>query len=237
MTGPFNKKIAGALIAGVVVVVFVCVRVSVGEVDAARALGVLRRVQGQWWALPAVFGGYAALTTAFVPAVLINMAVGAAYGFREAIWINLCAFHATASLQFAVARWVGRERVAAFLARRSITALDALSRTHGFLGVVLIRFLPIPTVAVAAGLGISPVRWRDFALGSLVGAFPYIAVYTYFAGALVEGAAGAEREARWQVAIATAAVLVLAVGGAVVRSRVARRKVAAHERTDPPVVR
>jgi uncharacterized membrane protein YdjX (TVP38/TMEM64 family) len=226
MTGQFNKKIGAALLAGVAIAAVVWVRLAVGEVDAARALGALRRVQDRWWALPALFGCYVALSSAFLPSVLLHMAVGAAYGFRTAIWLNLCAFHATAWLQFAVARRVGRERVARFLARRRIAALDELSRTHGLLGVVLIRFLPIPGAAVAAGLGVSPVRWRDYALGSLVGAFPYIAVYTYFAAALVEGTAGTEREARWRVAIATAVVLALALGTAVVRARVGRRKVA-----------
>lgn len=224
MKGPFNKKIGAVLFAGVAVVALVWLRVAVGEVDAARALGVLRRVQGEWWALPAFFGAYVVLITALVPSVLLNMVSGAAYGFGEAIWINLAFFHAAANLQFLAARWAGRERVAGFLARRRIGVLDQLSKTHGLLGVVLIRFLPIPAVVVAAGLGVSPVRWRDFALGSLVGAFPYIAVYTYFAAALVEGAAGAEREARWRVAAATAVALALALGTAVVRARLSRQR-------------
>lgn len=224
MKGPFNKKIGAVLLAAVAVAAIVGLRASVGEVDAARALEALRRVQGQWWAIPAFFGAYAVLTTALVPAVLLHLAAGAAYGFGAAIWINLACFHATANLQFFAARRAGREKVAGFLERRGIRVLDEVSRTHGLLGVVLIRFLPIPAVAVAAGLGASPVRWRDFALGSLVGALPYIAVYTYFAAALVEGAAGAEREARWKVAIATAVVLALAVGTAAVRARGARSK-------------
>lgn len=224
MKGPFNKKIGAALIAVVAIAAIVWLRVAVGEVDAARALEVLRRVQGQWWALPAFAGAYAVLTTALVPAVLLHMACGAAYGFQGAIWINLVCFHATANAQFFAARRAGRERVAGFLERRGLRALDGPSRAHGLLGVVLIRFLPIPAVAVAAGLGVSPVRWRDFAVGSLIGAFPYIAVYTYFAAALVEGAAGAEREARWRVAAATAVVVALALGTAAVRAKVARSK-------------
>jgi uncharacterized membrane protein YdjX (TVP38/TMEM64 family) len=222
MMGPFNKKIGAVLIAVIAIAVVVGLRVVVGEVDAARALGALRQVQGQWWALPAYFGAYVALTTALVPAVLLHMAAGAAYGFQEAIWINLACFHLTANAHFLAARRAGRERVAGLLARRGIRALDEVSRTHGLLGVVLIRFLPIPAMAVAAGLGVSPVRWRDFALGSFVGASPYIVVYTYFAAALVEGAAGAEREAQWRVAIATAVVLALALGTAVVRARMGR---------------
>jgi phospholipase D1/2 len=224
MKGPFNKKIGAALLPLAVLVAIVCLRGWVGEVDAARALGVLRRVQGQWWALPAFFGAYLALVTVLVPAVLLHMAVGAAYGFREALWINLVCFHATANVQFLAARWAGRARVAGFLERRGITRLDQLSNAHGLLGVVLIRFLPIPSVVVAAGLGVSPVRWRDFAAGTLLGAFPYIAVYTYFAAALVEGAAGAEREALWRVAAATAVVLALALGTAAVRARIARAR-------------
>ncbi|HYV48670.1 MAG TPA: VTT domain-containing protein [Myxococcaceae bacterium] len=222
MKGPFNKKIGAVLLAGVAVVALVWLRVSVGEVNAARALGELRRVQGQWWALPAFFGAYLALTTALVPSGLLHMASGAAYGFREAIWINLAYFQAAANLQFFAARRAGRERVAGFLELRGIRALDEVSKTHGLLGVVLIRFLPIPGMVVATGLGVSPVRWRDYAAGSLIGGFPYIVVYTYFAAALVEGTAGAEREARWRVAIATAVVLALAVGTAAVRARVAR---------------
>ncbi|HVE82265.1 MAG TPA: VTT domain-containing protein, partial [Myxococcales bacterium] len=140
--------------------------------------------------------------------------------FPRAIWLNLACFNATAWLQFALARWLGRDKVAAFLARRGVTALDRLSHSHGLLSAVLIRFLPIPAAAVAMGLGLSPMRRRDFGVGTLVGALPYIAVYTYFASALVEGVAGAEREAQWNAALATLAVVVLALAGALIRSRV-----------------
>ncbi|HZN95390.1 MAG TPA: VTT domain-containing protein [Myxococcales bacterium] len=225
MKGPFNKKIGALLFAVVAIAAVVWIRISLGEMDAARAVGALRGVQDRWWALPVYFGCYVALTSAFFPALLLHMAVGAVYGFPAGLLINLVTFNVTASLQFAVARRAGRERVAAFLARRRVTALDDLSRAHGFLGVVLIRFLPIPTAAVAAGLGVSPVRWRDFALGSLVGASSYTAVYTYFAAALVEGEPGAEQEVRWRLAVSMAGVVALALGTAFIRARLARGNV------------
>lgn len=224
MKGPFNKKIGAVLIALLAIGAVVALRISVGEVDTVRAVSAIRRVQDHWWALPAYLGGYVALTTAFVPAVLLHMAVGVAYGFRVGLWINLLAFNATALLQFTLARRAGRERVAAFLARRRIRALDDLSQAHGLLGVILIRLVPIPAMGVATGLGVSPVRWRDFVLGTLVGTLPYIVVYTYFAAALVEGEPGTERETRWRVAISTAAILALALGSAAIRARMARAR-------------
>lgn len=223
MMGPFNKKIGWALAA---VAIAVAARLLLGDVEPARALATLREAQDEWWALPAYLVAYVLLTSLFVPAVLLHMAVGAAYGFNPGIWINLVTFNTAALLQFTAARRVGQAAVTAFLARRGVKLVERLSHEHGLLSAVLIRFVPMPAFAVAAGLGVSPMRARDFALGTLLGGAPFVVVYTYFASALVEGTAGAEAKARWQVLAATAAVLALALAGGWIRAKVRKRQAA-----------
>ena len=70
-----------------------------------------------------------------------------------------------------------------------------VARAYGLSGwPALVRYLD-----VAAGL--SPVRWRDFALGTFLGTLPSIAVPTAFAAGLARGADGAHTEALlWLVA-------------------------------------
>jgi uncharacterized membrane protein YdjX (TVP38/TMEM64 family) len=232
MLGPFNKKVSDgtggwprriAAIAGIAFVA-VALRVAVGpRFDAAVVLATLRRVQESWWALPAFAVTYVVLTTAFFPAVVLHMAAGAAYGFGPGLCLNLVLFNATATAQFFAARRLGRERVAAFLAARGFTAVDKLFADHGLVSAILVRFLPLPAAAVAGSAGLSPLRARDFIIGSIVGALPYTAVYTYFASALVEGAAEASDRAFRTAAVATGAVVAMALVGTWIRARVRRR--------------
>lgn len=56
---------------------------------------------------------------------------------------------------------------------------------------MLVRLLPLPNMAVNVAAALSPLRWRDFALGTLVGTLPIIAVHTAFAAGLAQGAHGA----------------------------------------------
>jgi uncharacterized membrane protein YdjX (TVP38/TMEM64 family) len=220
MAGPFNKKIGSVLLIAVVVAAAVAASRALGRrVDAASALQWLREVQGSWWALPAYVGIYLASTTLLFPALLLHMVVGAAYDLPRALAINLALFNGTALLQFWAARRLGRDRVQALLRRRGVSLLDEAPRKHGVISAILVRFLPLPSALVAAAAGVSSIRPRDFALGTLIGAMPAVVVYTYFASALVAGVAGAERRALLNLAVAAGVVLAFSVAGAVVRAR------------------
>lgn len=172
------------------------------ELEPKAALALLRAWEHRWWSEPAFFAAYLAGTSLFLPAVLFHMLSGATWGFAKGAALNFVAVNAAANLQFLAGRTLGRERVSMLLKRFRLEGFDQRVAHHGFRAMVAIRLLPLPFVGVNVAAGVSAMKWVDFALGSMVGSFPVMLVYTYFASSLVEGVAGAERRALLHTAIA-----------------------------------
>ncbi len=179
--------------------------------EPRAALGILHSVRDRPWAAPVFVVAYVGLTSAFVPATLLHMVAGAAWGFETGLLLNLVAFHATSNLQFLLARRLGRAAVERWVGGKGLARIEAKLANEGLRAAMLIRLVPLPNLAVNLASGMSSLRWRDFALGSLIGTFPVIFVYTYFSAALVEGAVEAKREALVHTAIGAAMVVGIAV--------------------------
>ena len=180
--------------------------------EPGAALGLLRSLQQEGWALPAFLLLYALLTTALVPAALLHMVAGAAWGLPMGLAINVVACNAVACLQFWGARVLGRGPMARLLERTRLGAFDGVAAREGLRAAISVRAFPFPFVAVNVTGGLSSLRLRDFALGTLVGTLPVIAIYTALADSLVAGVAGAERRALLQVLAAGLLLLVLTYG-------------------------
>lgn len=176
-----------------------------------QALERLRAVEDQWWAWPVFLGAYFSLTLAFVPVTLFHMVSGVLLGFQGALALNLLAFNLSSHGQFLFARHVLRGRSARAAPGPAEARLSKLLERDGLRAAILVRVLPLPNLAVNLTAGLSPLRWRDFALGTLVGATPIVAVYTWFAAALVEGLAEARREAAVHALLAGGAIVLLAL--------------------------
>lgn len=182
------------------------------ELDSKSALALLRSVQGEWWAAPLFVLAYIAGTALFIPALLFNVVAGAAWGFAQGVVLSFLAVNVSATLHFWVARRLGRSAVEGLLRRHRVHVFDEKAAAHGLGTVLTIRMFPLPHFAVNAAAGVSAIRWRDFALGSLIGTLPNLVVYTYLAASLVEGVAGAERRALVQAALAGLVILLLTLG-------------------------
>ena len=190
--------------------------------DPRAALALLRSLQAQGWALPAFLALYALATTALVPAALLHMVAGAAWGLPTGLAINVLACNAVACLQFWAARALGRGRMARGLARTRLHAFDGVAEREGLRAAISVRAFPFPFVAVNVAAGLSSLRLRDFALGTLVGTLPLVAIYTALADSLVAGVAGAQQRALVQVVAAGALLLVLTYGPRLWRRYVSR---------------
>lgn len=191
----------------------VAVRYAVRDhLEPRSAVALLQQLRAQGWAIPAYFAGYFALTAVFVPGVPFHMASGVVWGFKLGMVLNVLACNAVANAQFGLARRLGRERVARLLRGRMLAMLETVAAAHGLRAMVLVRLLPVPTMVVNLGAGVSPVRWRDFAVGTLLGTLPVIAIYTYVAVAVVEGVEGAPRRALVSLLVATALVVLVTLG-------------------------
>ncbi|MEJ7798531.1 MAG: TVP38/TMEM64 family protein [Solirubrobacteraceae bacterium] len=122
---------------------------------------------------PAVFvAAYAVLTVALVPGTIPSLAAGALFG---PVWGSLLvvAGATTGAVgAFEVARRVGRQRTRRLVGERVLRA-DSWVQRRGVSGVIGLRLLPVvPFNALNYAFGLSSVRRRDHAVGTVIGIVP-----------------------------------------------------------------
>ena len=163
---------------------------------------------------------YAAAVVAFVPASVLTLAEGAVYGLATGVPLVFAGATLGACAAFLVSRYGARglveRRLTAF---PRFDAIDQATARSGFLLVFLLRLSPIvPFTLLNYALGITRVRFRDYALAS-VGMLPGTVLYVYSGSiareiaAVAQGADAAPAPLRWTVLglglAATAVVTVL----------------------------
>lgn len=181
------------------------------------------------------FGSYVGGVLLVLPIWLMSGVAGYAWGFWVGLAAALPALTLASCVVFVGARKVSRRRPSPDdrVARAVNAALH--ERPGAALRLTLLfRLAPVmPQNALTYVLSTTPLRTRDFALGTLVGLTPATVLHTYIgsivssAAALVAGEATAQGSLRW---IALALGLGIFAVSAVVVGRVARR---ALERTPP----
>ena len=92
----------------------------------------------------------------------------------------------------------------------ALNRLGDVVERHGLRGLLTLRLIPlVPFNALNFGSGLMPLRWRTYALATLVGIVPGTAVYTFFADALLQGSQQASRDALVRVAVAGLLLILL----------------------------
>ena len=132
-----------------------------------------------WYALPVVMVAFMALGLAMVPITLLNAATGIVFGPVLGPLYALAGSLTSGSMGFALGRWIGPARVEQWGGARMVRVTLALKR-NGILAVFLVRKIPLPFTLVNAVLGASPVRFRDFILGTLIGMTPGVVAFAGF---------------------------------------------------------
>jgi uncharacterized membrane protein YdjX (TVP38/TMEM64 family) len=148
-----------------------------------------------------------------VPTLWLAALIGYLYGLPVGLPLALGAVAAGAIVAFAIARWLLREEVRALVADRP--RWRAVVEAVGDEGVRLVILLRLagPHNLLNLVLAASTVRTRDFAIGTLVGAIPSIAVAT--AGGALAPDAGSLWEARQQLGWAWVVLVALGVSALV----------------------
>lgn len=171
-----------------------------------RAIAELR---GSVWAPVLFISLYAGATAMAIPGTILTLAGGALFGFFWGTVFNTIAANIGANMAFVVARFLGREGVARLGGRR-LERLGEATREHGFQGLFLLRLVPlVPFNALNFGSGLTALRWRTYALATVIGIFPGTVVYTMFADALLQGSREASREALIRVLVSGALLVFL----------------------------
>jgi len=183
------------------------------------------------WGPAAFVAGYAALVVAFAPASALTLAAGAAFGVVRGTAYVFLAASLGACAAFLVARHLARGAVERRIAGdRRFAAIDRAIGQQGLRIVLLLRLSPaIPFNLLNYALGLSRVRFADYALGCL-GMLPGTLAYVYsgsLAAEVAAAAGGAGGEASAAQRALFVAGLVATVAATLLVTRAARRALAA----------
>lgn len=174
------------------------------------------RAAGAWGAVVFVVL-HVVLSLVPVPRSLLAVVAGALFGVAGGIALSYVGSVLSAATTFALGRRLGREAVTRLAGARA-ARVDRLLREQGFLAVVLARLTPVaPFVVTSYGAGMSAVRTRDYALGSLAGLVPGSVAWATVG-------ASADADARTLQVAGSVTVLLLVTALVVARRLRARRE-------------
>lgn len=111
------------------------------------------------------------LNTLGVPLPVLGVVGGATFGMVEGAAVTLSAMTVTACIQFLAARRLGGERLRRRFGAR-LGRVGLLLERRGALAVAGGRLLPGPFSELNAAAGLTPLAFRDFAVGTVLGCAP-----------------------------------------------------------------
>lgn len=132
----------------------------------------------------AFMGLYVAACIFCLPGSALTLVAGALFGTWLGFVYVVIASNVGANAAFLIARYIGQD-AASKLLRGKLSRLEVGLERNAFLVVLGLRLAPIfPFNVLNYGLGLAPVPWRDYALGSLLGMIPgtfaYVALGNVF---------------------------------------------------------
>lgn len=139
-------------------------------------------VESLGWVGLALFVGVYALAAVFlVPASVLTLGAGAAFGLGRGMVAVSLGSTLGAALAFLAGRYLARERVrAAFAEGRRFAAVDRAVAARGWKIVALLRLSPVfPYVALNYLLGLTGVKFWHYVLASWAGMLPGTLLYVY----------------------------------------------------------
>lgn len=198
---------AGVLVIILVTIVILALTVQIPSADEIHELTQSAGTLGI-----AIFViGYALLTLTPVPKGVLSIAGGVAWGMWIGTLIVLIGALIGAALSFWLGRILGRDAVEHFTGGR-VRAVDDMLQRRGLLSVIALRLIPVlPFTLINYAAGLTAVRIRDYALGTVIGIIPGTLAY------VAVGAYGAELDTGLYIALG--ALGVLTIGGVFITHR------------------
>ncbi len=115
---------------------------------------------------------YFLLVVIMLPGSLGTLAAGAVFGVWGGFGVAMAGAALGACAAFWIARTVGREGALAVIEGRA-EVIDQALEDRGLLAVTILRLLPIvPFNALNYAAGLSALKFRDYAIGTVVGMAP-----------------------------------------------------------------
>lgn len=175
-----RPRVGRAAVAGLAALAVLLVAIALLPTPSAAAL--------RGWLAPAgpvapalALLGYAAVVTTPFPRTLLTAAAGVLFGVPAGLLIALGGAATGGLAAFVVVRRLGRDAVAARLARhrsgrsagRALAVADARLGDRGLLAVTSLRLLPVvPFAPLSYACGLSSVRPLVFLAGTVLGSAP-----------------------------------------------------------------
>lgn len=154
---------------------------------------------------------YALLTVVMTPGTVGTLAAGALFGFVTGFAVVMVGATLGALAAFGVGRRLGRDAVQT-LAGPRLREIDEWLGRNGFTAMLTMRLLPIfPFNALNYAAGLSSLRFRSYALATVLGIIPGVAVFVSL------GRSARDPSSPAFVAAATAAAVMVAGSGVIAR--------------------
>jgi uncharacterized membrane protein YdjX (TVP38/TMEM64 family) len=164
-------------------------------------------LRGLWYGPLVLIGLYAAGCVFALPASIFVIAAGVIWGWKLGAVYAITGGFIGAIAAYYVGRFLGEGLLDKFggvgrAVRRQV-------ESAGFMSMLIVRLIPGPPFAVwNYAAGVARMRFRDYALATLIGIIPSHVVFTYCADSLVNGTM-TEGDAIRRLAIVCALMLAL----------------------------
>lgn len=200
-----------------------------------EAVGHMRDVGREWWAIPLFFLSYCVLALLLLPVGMLSAAAALAWGWQLGGLIDLVAATVASIPPYLIARHRLPQRVEIYLEKHGLK----LETTPEFFPLLILRIVPIvPYVALNYIAGLARFRFRDYLVATFLGSIPAAFLFAFFIDTLGDSAMGAATQLRIVGACAAiAALLIIGRWGARYAARIARPRDGAGRSsaaTEPP---
>jgi uncharacterized membrane protein YdjX (TVP38/TMEM64 family) len=177
-----------ALVTAVIILRFTNVAQYVTLANIQR----LREASGVW--VPIIFVVlYSVGTVIAFPGSLLSLAGGLLFGTLIGGTLIVVAATCGATVAFLLARYAGRDAIQRFISGGQLEKFDQLISGSGLSAVLFTRLVPLfPFNFINFAWGLTSVRLRDYAVGTVVGIIPGAFVYANLAGAVARSLEGTD---------------------------------------------
>ncbi len=145
----------------------------------------LRTLSENWWFPLVYIAIYVIGVIVSFSGLILTVSGGLIFGTVKGTILNVIASNIGANLAFLIGRYLGRDFVDK-LAKGKLKSIDDKIGKNGFMTILRLRLIPVvPFNLLNYASGFSKVKYRDYAIGSLIGMFPGTFIYTFFADAIL----------------------------------------------------
>ena len=131
------------------------------------------------------FAGGALLIAMGVPRTIFSVLGGMVFGFLTGTFLAIAAAFAGSVVIIWLTRFLGRPLFHQKIGHR-LKAIEGRLEDNGFLVVLILRQLPLPSILVNVLIGLSSINSTAFIFGSLLGLIPEAAIFALFGSSVRE---------------------------------------------------